>query len=269
MAILITDINDPRVDCFARLTEAQLCNSRECETGLFIAESPKVIDVAINCGYTPQALLCEQKHLDGDAKHIAALLPDDKVYTGSRDTLQALTGYKLTRGVLCAMQRHPLPSVADICSDARLICVIQSVTDTTNIGAIFRSASALGVDAVVLSSDACDPLNRRAVRVSMGTVFTVPWTMCDNPVEELSQLGFETAALALSDNAISLRELGDANHSRLAVVFGTEGDGLPANVIANCDSVVKIPMQHNVDSLNVAAAAAVTFWELTRNRAMD
>lgn len=263
MIIELTDILSPELDIFARLTEAQLRAGTESDGGFFIAESPKVIRVALERGYEPFALLCEPRHVEGDAADIIAACGGDMpVYTGSRELLASLTGYRLTRGVLCAMRRRPLPSLSEICAGARLVAVLQSVTDTTNIGAIFRSASAMGVDAVVLSADACDPLNRRAVRVSMGTVFTVPWTMVDDPLGELSGLGFSTAALALSDDSISLDDPVLKEQSPLAVIFGTEGDGLPRRTIAAADYVVRIPMHHGVDSLNVAAAAAVTFWEL-------
>lgn len=261
--IEIEDLSFPGVDVYSGLTEASL---RGYDTsGIFIAESPKVICSALQHGYEPVSLLCERKHIDGDAAEIIAGQPGLTVYTGSRELLSKLTGYKLTRGVLCAMRRKPLPSVDSITGQSKIIAILQSITDTTNIGAIFRSASALGVDGIIVSADTCDPLNRRAVRVSMGTVFSVPWTIADNPVKEVSSRGFQTAALALNDNSISLDDNSLKEIDRLAVVFGTEGDGLPRKVIASCDHVVRIPMHHGVDSLNVAAAAAVTFWEL-RNR---
>lgn len=258
----ITDTNDVLLDPYVRLTEADLRKCKENDLGIFIAESPKVIRVALEHGYSPVSILCERKHITGDASDIIAGCPDVPVYTADREILSSITGYTLTRGVLCAMRRTPLPHLQDICENARLVAVVQSVTDTTNIGAIFRSAAALGVDAVVLSADACDPLNRRAVRVSMGTVFTVPWTLCQNPLSDLKEIGFTTAALALCDQSISLADRRLKQISKLAVFFGTEGDGLPKSVIAQTDYVVKIPMYHGVDSLNVAAAAAVTFWEL-------
>lgn len=264
MIIEIKNIESDEVKIFSSLTEAQLRASKESEYGIFIAESPKVIRVALEHGYSPVALLCERKHLQGDASDIVEKCGDIPIYTGERELLSKLTGYVLTRGVLCAMRRPPLPSVSEIVDGAHLVAVLQSVTDTTNIGAIFRSASALGVDGVILSSDTCDPLNRRAVRVSMGTVFTVPWTFDPTPGDTLKKLGFSTAALALTDNSISLDNPILTEIDKLAVIFGTEGDGLPKNVIANCDYVVRIPMQHGVDSLNVAAAAAVTFWQLRR-----
>ncbi|MDE7179629.1 MAG: RNA methyltransferase [Muribaculaceae bacterium] len=262
--IEITDIGRPEVAVFASLTEAQLKNNSGFESGLFIAESPKVINVALNRGYEPVAVLCERRHIEGDAAEIISRCGDIPVYTGDRAVLSSLTGYTLTRGVLCAMKRKKLRSVAEIAENGRLICVLQSVTDTTNIGAIFRSASALNVDGVILSADTCDPLNRRAVRVSMGTVFTVPWSVSADPLAELSASGYKTAALALSKDAINLDCDVLKEIERLAVVFGTEGDGLPMKVITSADYVVTIPMFHDVDSLNVAAAAAVTFWELRK-----
>lgn len=259
--IRISDINDPAIEIFHSLTEAQLRQSMEYERGVFIAESPKVIKVALQNGYEPISLLCEEKHINGDAAEIISGIPDMPVYTSSREILREITGYTLTRGVLCAMKRKELPDIKSF-RDAQLLCVIQSVCDTTNIGAIFRSAAALGVDGVVLSSDTCDPLNRRSIRVSMGNVFSVPWTICENPVEALHDIGFKVAALALKDNSLSLADPILKKEQKLGVIFGTEGDGLNDDIVNNADYVVKIPMYHNVDSLNVAAAAAVTFWEL-------
>lgn len=248
---------------YSQLTEAQLRNGSEYfEGGVFIVESPKVIKVAIDAGYEPLSMLCERKHITGDAADIIERFPDMNVYTGSRELLKNLTGYTLTRGVLCAMRRKPSPEVKEICKDSRRVVVIQGVVDTTNIGAIFRSAAALGIDAVLLTKDSCDPLNRRSVRVSMGSVFLVPWTWIDTSLEELKNLGFKTAAMALSDNSISLDNPVLADEQRLAIIMGTEGDGLPKESIAAADYVVRIPMAHNVDSLNVAAAAAVAFWQL-------
>ena len=235
----------------------------EPEKGLFIAESPKVIRVALDHGWEPTALLCEQRHINGDAADIIARLPEEvPVYTGSRELLTSLTGYTLTRGVLCAMRRRPLPAVADVVNSARRIVVIEAVTDTTNIGAIFRSAAALGIDGVLLTRDTCDPLNRRSVRVSMGSVFLVPWTWLDAPISSLHDFGFKTAAMALSDDSISLDDPQLSRESRLAIIMGTEGDGLPQQTISQADYTVRIPMSHDVDSLNVAAAAAVAFWQL-------
>lgn len=262
----ITSLNQSGIEVFSTLTEAQLRMNLEPEKGLFIAESPKVIRVALDAGWQPTALLCERKHIDGDARDIIERIGDVPVYTGSRELLAQLTGYTLTRGVLCAMRRKPLPTVEDVVRYARRIVVIEAVTDTTNIGAIFRSAAALGIDAVLLTKDSCDPLNRRAVRVSMGSVFLVPWTWLDMPIRCLHDYGFRTAAMALSDNSISLDDPQLAKEPRLAIIMGTEGDGLPHQTIAEADYTVKIPMAHGVDSLNVAAAAAVAFWQLRPNR---
>ena len=261
--IEITSLDDPRVSMFSRLTEAQLRMELEPEKGVFIAESPKVIRVALDAGWEPTALLCERKHIEGDAKDIVARIASRvPIYIGSRELLTQLTGYTLTRGVLCAMRRKPQPTVAEVLSNARRVVVIEAVTDTTNIGAIFRSAAALGIDAVLLTRDTCDPLNRRAVRVSMGTVFLVPWTWLDAPITSLHDYGFRTAAMALSEQSVSLDNAQLKAEPRLAVIMGTEGDGLPYQTIEEADYTVRIPMAHGVDSLNVAAAAAVAFWEL-------
>ncbi len=343
--IEITSLSQPGIELFATLTEAQLRNRLEPLQGVFIAESPKVIRVALQAGYQPVALLCEKRHITGDAADIIQLVAGVDglpIYTGSRELLAQLTGYTLTRGVLCAFRRPPLPSVAEVCKDSRRVVVIEGVVDTTNIGAIFRSAAALGIDAVLLTPNSCDPLNRRAVRVSMGSVFLVPWTWLPEsnataPVagtnqqtlltaaedgavagtnqqslqpppegggsvagtnqkslqpppegggsvagtnqkshptsaeggaaagsyqELLRQLGFRTAAMALSDNSISISDARLKAEPRLAIIMGTEGDGLPSTTISSADYVVRIPMSHHVDSLNVAAASAVAFWEL-------
>ncbi|MBO4803662.1 MAG: RNA methyltransferase, partial [Muribaculaceae bacterium] len=256
--IEITSLEHPGVDIYGTLTEAQLRNRLEPDKGIFIAESPKVIHVALDAGYEPLSLLCERRHITGDAADIIERCGDIPVYTGERELLASLTGYTLTRGVLCAMRR-PLPRPAsDMCRNARRVVVIDGVTDTTNIGAIFRSAAALGIDAVLLTPTACDPLNRRAVRVSMGSVFLVPWTWIDQPVTpHLHELGFTPAAMALSDDSIPLDDPLLKCEPRLAIIMGTEGDGLARTVIEGADHVVRIPMKHNVDSLNVAAAAAV------------
>lgn len=254
--IEISSLTHPGVEIFSTLTEAQLRNRLEPDKGLFIAESPKVIKVALDAGYEPLAFLCEHKHIYGDAAEIIERCGDIPVYTSGRELLAELTGYVLTRGVLCAMRRPVPKSMEDVCRGARRIVVIDGVVDTTNIGAIFRSAAALGMDAVLLTRNSCDPLNRRAVRVSMGTVFLVPWTWMDGPLDTLGELGFRTAAMALTDNSILKTE------PRLAIVMGTEGDGLSHEAIAGADYVVRIPMAHGVDSLNVAAAAAVAFWQL-------
>lgn len=265
----IKSLQQPGIEVFSTLTEAQLRNRLNAEKGLFIAESPKVIRVALQAGYEPQALLCERRHITGDAADIIAACGDDiPVYTGSRELLAQLTGYTLTRGVLCAMRRKPEQSVQQVLSlipegEKQRIVVIDGVVDTTNIGAIFRSAAALGIDAVLLTRNSCDPLNRRAVRVSMGSVFLVPWTWLDT-YDELHQLGFKTAAMALTDQSISLDDPTLKQQQRLAFIMGTEGDGLPADTIKNADFTVRIPMSHQVDSLNVAAAAAVAFWEIRK-----
>lgn len=265
MAIIeISSLQEKGLEVFSTLTEAQLRMELEPEKGLFIAESPKVIRVALDAGWQPTALLCERKHIEGDARDIVERVGDIPIYTGSRELLAKLTGYTLTRGVLCAMRRKQMPSVAEVVKDARRIVVIEAVTDTTNIGAIFRSAAALGIDAVLLTRDTCDPLNRRAVRVSMGSVFLVPWTWLDTPIPSLHEYGFRTAAMALSDNSISLDDTRLKEEQRLAIIMGTEGDGLPQQTISQADYTVKIPMAHHVDSLNVAAAAAVAFWELCK-----
>ena len=250
--IHITSLTQPGVEVFSMLTEAQLRRDMEPDKGIFIAESPKVIRVALDAGHEPLAMLCEERHITGDAADIIARYPEMPVYTGSRALLAELTGYTLTRGVLCAMRRPKAPSVADIVKEASRVVIIDGVTDTTNIGAIFRSAAALGIDAVLLTRTACDPLNRRAVRVSMGSVFLVPWTWIDDI----------TAAMALTDDSISIEDPVLKSTPKLAIIMGTEGDGLSREVITAADHVVRIPMAHGVDSLNVAAAAAVAFWEL-------
>ena len=260
--IEIDSLSHPGTEVFSTLTEAQLRNNIEPEKGIFIAESPKVINVALNTGYQPVSLLCERKHIDGDAADIISRCGDIPVYTGTRDLLAQLTGYTLTRGVLCAMRRPAPLSMEEVCRDARRIVVISGVVDTTNIGAIFRSAAALGIDTVLLTRNSCDPLNRRAVRVSMGSVFLVPWTWMDGPLTDLNQLGFRTAAMALTENSVSIDHPLLTAEPKLAIVMGTEGDGLPKETIAEADYVVRIPMSQAVDSLNVAAAAAVAFWEL-------
>ncbi|MBE6298492.1 MAG: RNA methyltransferase [Bacteroidales bacterium] len=262
--IEISSLSHPGVEIFGTLTEAQLRREYEPGKGIFIAESPKVINVALDKGYTPIALLCEKRHIEGDAAAIISRCGDIPVYTGERTLLAALTGYTLTRGVLCAMKRPADQPTADICRGASRIAVIDGVTDTTNIGAIFRSAAALGIDAVLLTRNSCDPLNRRAIRVSMGSVFLLPWGWVDNSVDELKELGFNTVAMALTNNSIAVDSPILASLPRIAIILGTEGDGLPKETIAKADYVARIPMAHGVDSLNVAAAAAVIFWELRK-----
>ena len=264
--IEITDLTCDGVEIFCSLTEAQLRNRKEPEKGIFIVESPKVIRVALEAGYTPKSLLCERKHIEGDASDIVEKCKDIPIYTGKRELLAELTGYTLTRGVLCAMHRPTPPNIEDICKNARNIVVIDGVVDTTNIGAIFRSAAALGIDAVLLSTSSCDPLNRRAVRVSMGSVFLVPWTWIEGDFRQLHAYGFKTVAMALTETAIPLDAPQLKQEERLAIIMGTEGDGLAHETISQADYVVRIPMAHGVDSLNVAAASAVAFWELVTKR---
>lgn len=260
--ITLQSLDEPGVEVYSALTDHQLRHAPLSADGLFIAESPKVIRVAMDAGYQPLSMLCEQRHIAGDAADIIARAGDIPVYTGDRALLASLTGYRLTRGVLCAMQRRPMPSPAEICRDKRRIAVIQGVCDTTNIGSIFRSAAALGIGAVLLTRDSCDPLNRRAVRVSMGTVFLVPWTWIDEPVQSLNALGFKTVAMALAPRATALDDPTLMAEKQLAIIMGTEGDGLPHEAIGAADYVVKIPMAYGTDSLNVGAAAAVAFWQL-------
>ena len=268
--IEITDFAQPELDVFARLTEAQLRNRLEPEKGVFIAESPKVIARALDAGYEPVSLLMERKHIDGQARDIIARCGDTPVYTGDGDLLAGLTGYQLTRGVLCAMRRPRLPSVEELCAGARRVAVLEGIVDPTNVGAIFRSAAALNMDAVLVTPTCCDPLYRRAARVSMGTVFQIPWTRIGSApgdwpqpgIDRLQALGFRTAAMALSDTAVSIADPQLCAEEKLAIVLGTEGDGLATHTIASCDYTVCIPMSHGVDSLNVAAASAVAFWQL-------
>nr|WP_326183849.1 RNA methyltransferase [uncultured Oscillibacter sp.] len=266
----ITSLTQPELDVFARLTEAQLRSRMEAEKGVFIAESPKVISRALDAGYQPLALLMERRHIEGQGRDIIARCGDIPVYTADRALLAGLTGYTLTRGVLCAMRRRALPSVESLCANARRIAVLEGIVDSTNIGAIFRSAAALNMDAVLVTPTCGDPLYRRAVRVSMGTVFQIPWTRvgaapADWPqpgLERLRRLGFKTAAMALRDDSVPIDDPRLLAEERLAIVLGTEGDGLASSTIAGCDYTVRIPMAHGVDSLNVAAASAVAFWQL-------
>ena len=266
MLIEINDITAPELDVFARLTEAQLRSRLEPEKGVFIAESPKVITTAVENGYRPLSFLMERRHAAGDAAALLARFPDVPAYTAEREVLAHLTGYTLTRGVLCAMRRPQLPDAEAVCAGARRVAVLEDVVNPTNVGAIFRSAAALGMDAVLLTRKCSDPLYRRAVRVSMGNVFLIPWTYL--PAEEpdypalLRRLGFLTAAMALRDDSLSVSDPRLAAAERLAVVLGTEGDGLAPETIARCDYTVKIPMRRGVDSLNVAAASAVAFYAM-------
>lgn len=264
--ITLTSLDAPELDVYARLTQAQLRNRLEPEKGLFIAESPKVIGTALSAGLEPVSFLMEQRHITGDAAPLLARFPDVPVYTAERELLARLTGYTLTRGVLCAMRR-PVPTTpADVIAGARRVAVLESVVDATNIGAIFRSAAALGMDAVLLSPTCCDPLTRRAVRVSMGTVFQLPWATFDiwpnGGMALLRGAGFATCAMALRDDSLALGDERLNSIPKLAIVLGAEGDGLANGTIAACDYTVRIPMAHGVDSLNVAAASAVAFWEL-------
>lgn len=268
--IEITDFHAPELDPYARLTQNQLRNRLEPEKGIFIAESPKVIDRALDAGYKPVSLLMERKQITGPATGILSRCGDAPVYTADREMLAELTGFELTRGVLCAFRRPAPRPVEELCKNARRVAVLEGIVDSTNVGAIFRSAAALNMDAVLINPSCCDPLCRRAVRVSMGTVFQVPWgqlgeTPADWPekgMNILHSLGFKTAAMALSDRSVSIDDEQLAKEPKLAIVLGTEGDGLAAGTIASCDYTVKIPMSHGVDSLNVAAASAVAFWQL-------
>ena len=266
--IEIKDISAPELDVYARLTQAQLRNKKEPEKGIFIAESPKVIRLALNAGCTPLSLLMERKHITGDGAEFIEKCPDIPVYTADREVLCSLTGYELTRGVLCAMRRPDSLSPAEICKTASRIAVLDGIVDSTNVGAIIRSAAALGIDGVLLTKNCCDPLLRRSVRVSMGTVFQIPWAYFTGEITDwqdyLKQFGFKTAAMALNDKAIPINDARLADEEKLAIVLGTEGDGLAANTIEKCDYNVIIPMDHGVDSLNVAAASAVAFWQLRK-----
>ena len=260
--IEISSLSHPGVEVFSTLTETQLRNRTEPGKGIFIVESPKVITRALDSGYEPLAILNEYKNNDGDAAERIDRCETVPVYTGSRELLATLTGYVLTRGVLCAMRRPEPRSMEEVCREARRIVVIDSVVDATNIGAIFRSAAALGIDAVLLTRNSCDPLNRRVVRVSMGAVFFVPWAWMNGSLSDLGKLGFRTAAMALTDDSIPIDNPALVNESKLAIVMGNEGEGLSHETITEADYVVRIPMVHGVDSLNVAAAAAVAFWQL-------
>ncbi len=263
--VTLDSIDREELDVYARLTEAQIRNRLEPEKGIFIAESPKVIRLALDAGYEPVSFLMEQKHIEGDAKDLLLRCPDAPVYTSERALLKELTGYELTRGVLSAMRRKPLPALDAVLKGAKRVAVLDGIVDASNLGAIVRSAAALNIDAVLFSSTCCDPLNRRAVRVSMGTVFLVPWTILpENGLGLLRGYGFRTAAMALVDDSLAMDDPKLKAIDRLAVVLGTEGDGLSKETIAACDFAVKIPMAHGVDSLNVAAASAVAFWELRR-----
>lgn len=267
--IEITDFNAPELDIYARLTENQLLNRHEPEKGIFIAESPKVIERALDAGCIPISFLVEKKHIESQAKELIKRCGDIPVYTAEFDVLTKLTGFQLTRGMLCAMVRPVLPHIEEVCANARRIAVLENVVNPTNVGAIFRSAAALNMDAVLLTPACSNPLYRRSIRVSMGTVFQIPWTFIDSKIlwqeqgmELLHHLGFKTAAMALKDDSVSIDDVKLMSEEKLAIILGTEGDGLSGDTIARCDYTVRIPMSHNVDSLNVAAASAVAFWQL-------
>lgn len=269
--IEIDDLSRPELGVFARLTEAQLRSRMEPEKGIFIAESPKVIELALDAGCQPLALLMERSKADGPARELICRCADVPLYTADREILAGLTGFALTRGVLCAMRRPQPRTMEEVCRGARRLAILEGIVDATNVGAIFRSAVALGVDGVLLTSTCCDPLRRRAARVSMGTVFQIPWARIplswpEQGLARLQEAGFRTAALALNERSISIEDPRLAAEARLALVLGTEGDGLCADTIAHCDWTVRIPMSHGVDSLNVAAAAALAFWQ-TRPKA--
>lgn len=268
--IEITDFSVSELDVYARLSEAQLLNREHPEEGLFIAESPKVVQRALDANCIPVSILVEKKHIEGEAKDIISRCGNISVYTAEFDVLTQLTGFKLTRGMLCAMRRPKLRSVHEVCNGARRVAVLENVMNPTNIGAIFRSAAALNMDAVLLTPTCSNPLYRRSIRVSMGTVFQVPWAFLGETwPQDLKDMGFKTAAMALSDHSISIKSPVLRSEEKLAVVLGTEGDGLAASTIARCDYTVKIPMSHGVDSLNVAAASAVAFWQLGTQDEID
>ena len=270
--IEIQDFSAPELDVYARLTENQLLNRAEPEKGLFIAESPKVVLRALDAGCIPVSVLVEKKHITGEAREVISRVGNIPIYTAAFDVLTQLTGFQLTRGVLCAMRRPPLPSVETVCNNARRISVLENVVNRTNVGAIFRSAAALGMDAVLLSPACSNPLYRRAIRVSMGTVFQIPWTYIGKDMDDWTQngtsylrhLGFRTAAMALKEDSFPIDHPALLKEEKLAIILGTEGDGLAASTIVDCDYTVLIPMSHQVDSLNVAAASAVAFWQLGR-----
>jgi tRNA G18 (ribose-2'-O)-methylase SpoU len=259
----ITDFEAPELDIYARLTENQLLNRCEPEKGIFIAESPIVVGRALDAGCKPISILVEKKHIEGQAREIISRCGDIPIYTAEFDVLTKLTGYALTRGMLCAMYRPALKSVEEICENARRVAVLENVVNPTNVGAIMRSAAALNMDAVLLTLGSSNPLYRRAIRVSMGTVFQIPWTFLDDEgIGKLKKLGFKTVAMALKSNSLGIDDKELAKQEKLAIVLGTEGEGLAESTIEECDYTVRIPMSHGVDSLNVAAASAVAFWEL-------
>ena len=265
--IHITDFQDPRLDIYARLTENQLINRHEPEKGLFIAESPKVVERALDAGCRPVSMLLEEKHVEGQAKYVIERCGDIPVFTADFQVLTQLTGFHLTRGVLCAMRRPPLPSPEEICCGKSRIVVLERIMNPTNVGAIIRSAAALGMEALLLTGDCSNPLYRRSIRVSMGAVFQIPWTFLEGPwpshgIRSLRSMGFKTAAMALRNNSLSINDPQVMSEPRLAILLGSEGDGLASETIDDCDYTLRIPMSHQVDSLNVAAASAVAFWQL-------
>lgn len=268
--IEITNFSASELDVYARLSEAQLLHFYEPKEGLFIAESPKVIERALDAGYEPLSFLAERRHIEGEAKSILSRCGEIPVYTADFDVLTKLTGFQLTRGMLCAMRRKQLPLLAEVCKDAKRVAILENVVNPTNVGAIFRSAAALGIDAVLLTPACSDPLYRRALRVGMGTAFQIPWTYMspadeawpEKGISRLHELGFKTAAMALNEQSVSIDHPALVEEERLAIILGTEGDGLSDSTIAGCDYTVRIPMYHGVDSLNVAAASAVAFWQL-------
>lgn len=264
--IEITDFLAPELDVYARKTEVQLLNREHPEDGIFIAESPKVIERALDAGYAPISFLAERRHVEGEAAPILARCPETPVYTAEFSILTRLTGFALTRGMLCAMRRKSLPRVEAVCQTAHRIAVLEDVVNPTNVGAIMRSAAALGIDAVLLTQNCSDPLYRRAIRVSMGTVFQIPWTFWDGSFEQLRDLGFKTVAMALREDTLALDDPVLVAQDKLAIVLGTEGEGLADSTIEGCDYTVCIPMSHGVDSLNVAAASAVAFWQLAAQK---
>lgn len=265
--IEITDFLAPELDVYARLTEVQLLNREFPEKGLFIAESPKVIERAINAGYEPVSCLMDKRHIEGEGKPILERMKDIPAFCAEFDILTQLTGFKLTRGMLCAMKRKPLPDISEICENKNRIVILDKVMNPTNVGAIIRSAAALGMDAVILTPGCSDPLYRRAARVSMGTVFQIEWTFLDDEsLDKIKALGFKTVAMALKDNSLSIDDPVLAKENKLAVIMGTEGDGLSDQTISDCDFTVKIPMYHGVDSLNVAAASAIAFYQLGKKQ---
>ncbi|MBE5959723.1 MAG: RNA methyltransferase [Lachnospiraceae bacterium] len=269
--IEITDFNAKELDVYARLSENELLNNDEPSKGIFIGESPKVVERALDAGYEPISLLLEKKHIDGEAKCIVERVGDIPIFTAEFDVLTQLTGFKLTRGVLCAMRRKTLPTVEEICKNARRIAILEKVMNPTNLGAIIRSAAALNIDAIVLSPECTNPLYRRAIRVSMGCVFQIPWTIIEDSddwentyLDNIKSLGFKTVAMALRKDTVDIDDMGLKEEEKLAIILGTEGEGLLDRTIDNCDYTVKIPMSHGVDSLNVAAASAIAFWELSK-----